>query len=102
MNNKKEYYGVKFGVYSRSLRLKHKSLINNVYKHLDLKKLTKLNLTVDEGLVADLNFLRTCAECDKECYQEKDIVKYRTCTCWIHDDASCYKYNKQWKMLFQL
>ena len=43
-------------MYSRSLSKKHQSPINNVYKHLDLKELTKLKLTVDEGLVADLTF----------------------------------------------
>ena len=83
-------------MYSRRLSKKHQSLIKNVYKHLDLKELTKLKLTVDKGLVANLTFFRTCAECDKECYQEKDIVKCRTCTYWIHDDASCYKYNEQY------
>ena len=67
-------------MYSRSLRKKHESLIKNVYKHLDRKELKQLKLTVEEGLVDDLTFLRTCAECNKECYQEKDIVKYRTCT----------------------
>ena len=39
MNSKKEYYENKFIVHSRSLRRKHQSLINNVYKHLDLKEL---------------------------------------------------------------
>ena len=102
MNNEKEYYEEKFVVYSQSLSRKHKSLIKHAYEHLGLKELTKLKLTIDEGLVANLTCFRTCAACDKECYQEKDIVKCRTCTCWIHDDASCYKYNKQWKMLFQL
>ena len=38
-NNNTEYYEKKFIVYSRSLRQKHQSLINNVYKHLDLKEL---------------------------------------------------------------
>ena len=71
-------------------------LLKNVYKHLNLKALRQLKLTVEEGRVADLTFLRTCAECNKECYQEKDIVKCRTCTYWIHDNASCYKLNTQY------
>ena len=83
-------------MYSRSLRQKHESLIKNVYKHLDLKELKQLQLTVEEGRVADLTFLRTCAECNKECYQEKDIVKCRTCTYWIHDNVSCYQLNTQY------
>ena len=58
INNDKEYYENKFVVYSRSLSRKYKSLINNVYKHLDLKELTNLKLTVDVGLVANLNFSR--------------------------------------------
>ena len=83
-------------MYSKSLRKKHQSLINHVYKHLNLKELKQLKLTVEEGRVADLSFLRTCAECNKECYQEKDIVKCRTCTYWIHDNASCYKLNTEY------
>ena len=68
MNNKEEHYENNFIVYSRSLRRKHQSLINNVYKHLDIEELKKLKLTVEEGLVADLTFLRTCVEYNKECY----------------------------------
>ena len=98
INNEKEYYEEKFVVYSRSLSRKHKSLIKHVYEHLDLKELTKLKLTIDEGLVANLTFLKTCAKCKKECYQEKDIVKCRTYAYWIHDNTSCYnitlKYGK--------
>ena len=56
----------------------------------------QLKLIVEEGWVADLTFLRTCAECNIECYQENDIVKYRTCTYWIHNNASYYKLNTQY------
>ena len=92
-------------MYSRSLSKKHQSLIKHVYEHLDLKELTKLKLTIDEGLVANLTFLKTCAECKKECYQEKDIVICRMCAYWIHDDDvpigftnvdSCYTYNEDY------
>ena len=96
MNNK-EYYEQKFIVYITSLRKKHESLIKNVYKHLNLKELRQLKLTIEEGRVADLTFLRTCAECNKECYQEKDIVKCRTCTYCIHDNASCHKLNTEYR-----
>ena len=67
--------------------------MKNVYKHLDLEELTKLKLTVEEAQVSDLTFFKTCAECKKECYQEKDIVKYRTYAYWIHDNARCYHFN---------
>ena len=65
INNDKEYYENEFVVYSRSLSRKYKSLIQHVYKHLDLKELTKLKLTFDVGLVANLTFFKTCAECKK-------------------------------------
>ena len=96
MNNENEYYEEKFVVYSRRLSKKHQSLIKHVYEHLDLKELTNLKLTVDVGLVANLNFFKTCKECDKECFEEKDIVKCRTCAYWIHDDASYYTYNEEY------
>ena len=53
----------------------------------------QLKLTVEEGRVVDLPFLKTCAECKKECFQEKDIVKCRTCVYWIHDNDRYYKFN---------
>ena len=60
--------------------------------------LKQLKLTVEEAQVSDLNFLKTCAKCKKQCYQEKDIVKCRTYAYWIHDNASCHnitlKYGK--------
>ena len=63
MLNDKEYYEEKFVVYSRSLSSKHKSLMKNVYKRLDLEELKQLKLTVEEAQVSDLPFLKTCAEC---------------------------------------
>ena len=62
MNNNKELYEQKFSVYSKSLSKKHLSLINYVYEHLNLEELKQLKLTVVEGRVADLPFLKTCAE----------------------------------------
>ena len=56
----------------------------------------QLKLTVEEAKISGLPFLKTCAECKKECYQEKDIVKCRTCSYWIHDDSRCYKLNKEY------
>ena len=91
MKMNKELYERKFRVHSKSLSKKHQSLINHVYEHLNLEELRQLKLTVEKGRVADLPFLKTCAECKKECYQEKDIVKCRTCVYWIHDNDSCYK-----------
>ena len=64
-----------------------------MYEHLNIEELKQLKLTVEETQVSDLPFLKTCAECKKECYQEKDIVKCRTCAFWIHDNTSCYKLN---------
>ena len=93
MNNNKELYEQKFSVYSKSLSKKHLSLINYVYEHLNLEELKQLKLTVVEGRVADLPFLKTCAEWQKECHQEKDIVKCRTYAYWIHDNGSCYKFS---------
>ena len=89
----KELYEQKFRVYSKSLSRKHQSLINHVYAHLNLEELKQLILTVEEGRVVDLPFLKTCAECKKECYQETDLVKCRSCAYWIHDNVSCYKFN---------
>ena len=93
MNNNTKYYERKFTVYSKSLKKKHLSLIKNVYEHLVLKELLQAStLNIEEGQ-AELIFFRTCAECDRECYQENNIVKCRTCSYWIHDDARCYKLN---------
>ena len=80
-------------MYSKSLSKNHQSLIKYVYAHLNLEELKQLILTVEEGRVADLPFIKTCAEYKKECYQENDIVKCRTFTYWIHDNDSCYKFN---------
>ena len=65
MNNKK-YYEQKFIVYSNVFRKKHQSLINHVYKHLNLKESKQLKLTIEEGRVADLPFITMCTECNKE------------------------------------
>ena len=90
-------YEQKFRVYIESLSKKHQSLINHVYGRLNLEELKQLKLTVEEARVADLPFLKRCAECKKECYQEKDIVKYRTCAYWIHDNARCYHFNLKYR-----
>ena len=80
-------------MYSKCLSEKHQSLIKHVYEHLNLEELKQLKLNVEEARVSDLPFLNACAECKKECYQEKDSFKYHTCAYWIHDNASCYKLN---------
>ena len=89
----KEFYEQKFRVYSKSLSKNHQSLIKHVYEHLNLEELKQLKLNVKEARVSDLPFLNACAECKKECDQEKDSFKYHTCAYWIHDNASCYKLN---------
>ena len=89
----KEFYEQNFRVYSKSLSEKYKSLIKHVYDHLNLEELKQLELTVEEAQVSDLPFLKTYSECKKECYQEKDIDKCRTCAYWIHDNTRCYKLN---------
>ena len=88
-----EFYEQKFRMYSKSLSEKYKSLIKHVYEQLNIEELKQLELTVEEAQLSDLPFLKTCAECKKECYQEKDIDKYRTCAYWIHDNTRCYKLN---------
>ena len=80
-------------MYSKSLSEKNQSLIKHVYEHLNLEELKQLKLNVKEARVSDLPFLNACAECKKECDQEKDSFKYHTCAYWIHDNASCYKLN---------
>ena len=84
-------------MHSKSLSEKHQSPIKHVYEHLNLEELKQLKLTVVEGRVADLPFLKTCAECKKECYQEKDIVKCRTCAYWIHDKTKCYNFTSKYR-----
>ena len=87
MKINEEFYEQKFRVCSKSLSEKHKSLIKHVYEYLNLEELKQLNLTIEEAQVSKLPFLKRCTECKKECYKEKDIIKYRTCAYWIHDNA---------------
>ena len=77
-------------MYSERLSVKYQSLIKHVYEHLNDEELKKLKLTVEKSQISYLKFTKTCVKYKKVCYREKDIVKCRTCTYWIHDNTSCY------------
>ena len=85
-------------MYSKRLSVKYQSLIKHVYEYLNVEELKKLKLTVEKSQVSKLKIMKTCVKCKKVCYQEKDIVKCRTCAYWIHNNTSYFnitlKYGK--------
>ena len=96
--NYKVLYSKKFRTYKSTKRYKYATLISKIYPNLDPKELYQIKLNDEEVKVTDLKFMKVCAQCSKESYDESEVVKCggwyensketNSCTYWIHKNIN--------------